>query len=75
MENYNSNRKLVHKSVISDLLKTLNESLTPVKSELTNTREVPDEYKGLNFIEINKSDLNRHVDGVISVLKAIKLAR
>lgn len=75
MENYNSNRKLVHKSVISDLIKTLNESLIPVKSELTNTREVPNEYKGLNFVEINKSDLNRHVDGVISALRAIKSAK
>lgn len=75
MENYNSNRKLVHKSVISDLLNTLNKSLVPVKNELTNTREVPKEFTDTGFIEINKSDLNSYIEGVISALRDIKAAK
>lgn len=62
----------VQRKIVEDLMDSLDQSFSMVSDELTNTREIKTGFILANLMEIDKTDLNKNIDSLISVLKEIK---
>lgn len=62
----------IQQKVIEDLKDSLDESFGEVYDELTNRREIKTGYLTAGLMEIDKTDLNKSIDALQSVLKELK---
>lgn len=65
----------IQSKIIRDLTEALEESYAPVYDELTNLRKIETGYILADLMEIDKTELNRQIDSMISVLKEIKAVK
>jgi len=62
----------IQRKVVENLMDSLDQSFSEVSDELTNSRTVKTGYLAANLMEIDKTELNKNIDGMISILKEIK---
>lgn len=62
----------IQRKVVEELMYSLDQSFSEVSEELTNTRKIKTGFILANLMEIDKTELNKTIDGMISILKEIK---
>ena len=62
----------IRRTVIDNLSRSLDSSLQLVLNELKNTRKVDDQFAGTGFMEIDKTELNKQIGALTTVLKIIQ---
>jgi hypothetical protein len=62
----------IQRKIITGLIDSMERSYIDIYEELTNLREIETGYLTADLMEIDKTELNRRIESMISVLKELK---